>query len=73
MPDPVRLLDIAKCARPVLFQNDSAGWPDTDRFDVAVFRVDEPTLRVDLFGDYQPYTLRAFDRMTVDEVERILI
>src|SRR3954469_520006 len=123
----VRLLDIAKCARPVLFQNEHAGWPlsnggtcfivnfrdrhfvvtakhvlnlgnfelgqfrvqyrpdlnqflplsavlyddpvegesDTDQFDVAVFRVDEATLQVDLFGDYQPYSLRAFDRMTV--------
>src|SRR5262249_13700696 len=123
----VRLLDITRCARPVLFQNEHAGWPlsnggtcfvvnfrnrhfvvtakhvlnlgsfeleqfrvqyrpdlnqflplsavlyddpavgelDTDRFDVAVFRVDEPTLQVGLFGDYQPYSLRAFDRMTI--------
>ena len=35
------------------------------RSHVAVFKVDEATLQVDLFGDYQPYTLRAFDRMTV--------
>lgn len=124
---PARLLDIAKCARPVLFQNDDVGWPlsnggtgfivsfrnrhfvvtakhvlrlqtfqlgqfrvqyrpdlnqflplnavpyddpttaepDTDRFDVAVFRVDEPTLQVDLFGDYQPYILHPCDRMTI--------
>jgi hypothetical protein len=125
--DRMQLLDIGKCARPVLFQNEYAGWPfsnggtgfivrfhnrhyvvtakhvlrlknfdlgqfrvqyrpdlnqflplsavlyddpvageiDTDRYDVAAFRVDEPTLQPDLFGDYQPYTLRAFDRMTI--------
>jgi hypothetical protein len=123
----VSVLDIAKCARPVLFQNEDADWPlsnggtgfvvnfrnrhfvvtakhvlnldnfelgqfriqyrpdlnqflplsavlyddpiegelDTDQFDVAVFSVDEATLQVDLFGDYPPYSLRAFDRMTV--------
>jgi len=126
----VRLLDITKCARPVLFQNEYAGWPlsnggtcfivnyrhrhfvvtakhvlklddfeigqfrvqyrpdlnhflplnavlyddpvvgelDTDRFDVAVFSVDEAVLQAGLFDDYQPYSLRALDRMTAFNV-----
>jgi len=122
----MKLLDITKCARPVLFENDDREFPysvggtafivkfsgrafvitarhvlnlksfeprrfciqyrpdcrdflplralylvrgadaaDTDQYDIAVREIDSAAVKIELYGEYQPYNLLAMDCLTI--------